>query len=516
MSSLAINAYHGDSAACIVVDGKLVAAAEEERFRRIKHWAGFPSEAIRYCLHEAGARLSDVGIMAVNSDPKRGPAASGWRYLLQKRPNLGLRRQAAAARASSGRASRRCWPRRFRASASAARSSASSITSRTWRRRSTCRRSTRRSPSPSTASATSPARPGAWRAATAIDVDGRVYFPHSLGIFYQAHDPVPRLPALRRRVQGHGPRALRRADASCDQMRRRRADARRTARFELNLDYFRHQREKVDYDLGRRRADQDGTMYTPALEELLGPARAPERAARAAPPRPRALGAGHVRGAFFHLLDDAAPQVPGRRRSCSPAAARLNSVANGKVTDAHAVQARLRAGGGRRRGRRDRRGAVRALRARAARRRARLRHGSRLLGPGVSTTTRSQALLDARGRQDRRASAARCERDRRRCRRSASAPPSAIADGRRRRLVPGAHGVGPARARQPLDPGRPAPRRHEGHPQPQDQAARVVPPVRAVDPARARRGVVRAGRRRPVHDAGLPDPRGEARRRSRR
>ena len=51
---LGINAYHGDSAACMIKDGVLIAAAEEERFRRIKHWAGFPSEALRYCLDEAG------------------------------------------------------------------------------------------------------------------------------------------------------------------------------------------------------------------------------------------------------------------------------------------------------------------------------------------------------------------------------------------------------------------------------------------------------------------------------
>jgi carbamoyltransferase len=56
MIILGINAYHGDSAACIVIDGKLVAAIEEERIRRIKHWAGFPSEAIRP-LAMRGGRL---------------------------------------------------------------------------------------------------------------------------------------------------------------------------------------------------------------------------------------------------------------------------------------------------------------------------------------------------------------------------------------------------------------------------------------------------------------------------
>ena len=51
---LGLNAYHADAAACLIKDGELLAAVEEERFRRIKHWGGFPSESIRYCLAEAG------------------------------------------------------------------------------------------------------------------------------------------------------------------------------------------------------------------------------------------------------------------------------------------------------------------------------------------------------------------------------------------------------------------------------------------------------------------------------
>ena len=84
---LGVNAYHGDSAACIVVDGKLVAAAEEERFRRIKHWAGFPSESIRYCLREAKAKLSDVSVLAINSDP-RASNLERLAFMVQHRPSL--------------------------------------------------------------------------------------------------------------------------------------------------------------------------------------------------------------------------------------------------------------------------------------------------------------------------------------------------------------------------------------------------------------------------------------------
>jgi carbamoyltransferase len=57
---LGISAYYHDSAAALVVDGNIVAAAQEERFTRKKHDAEFPAEAIRYCLREAGLSLTDI------------------------------------------------------------------------------------------------------------------------------------------------------------------------------------------------------------------------------------------------------------------------------------------------------------------------------------------------------------------------------------------------------------------------------------------------------------------------
>ena len=52
MYILVLNAYHGDSSACIFKDGEFIAAIEEDRIRCIKHWAGFPSEFIKFCLDE--------------------------------------------------------------------------------------------------------------------------------------------------------------------------------------------------------------------------------------------------------------------------------------------------------------------------------------------------------------------------------------------------------------------------------------------------------------------------------
>ena len=70
MIIVGINAYHADSSAAIFVDGKLIAAIEEERFRRVKHWAGFPRLAIEFCLKEAGITYNDVDHFSIGRDPK--------------------------------------------------------------------------------------------------------------------------------------------------------------------------------------------------------------------------------------------------------------------------------------------------------------------------------------------------------------------------------------------------------------------------------------------------------------
>ena len=69
MYILGLNAYHADSSAAIFKDGVMLAAIEEERFTRIKHWAGFPAESIRFCLKEAGISLADLDYITIGRDP---------------------------------------------------------------------------------------------------------------------------------------------------------------------------------------------------------------------------------------------------------------------------------------------------------------------------------------------------------------------------------------------------------------------------------------------------------------
>jgi carbamoyltransferase len=69
MIILGINSYHPDSSAALIADGRLVAAVEEERLNRIKHFAGFPLLSIKYCLREAGVSIKDVDYIIIPRNP---------------------------------------------------------------------------------------------------------------------------------------------------------------------------------------------------------------------------------------------------------------------------------------------------------------------------------------------------------------------------------------------------------------------------------------------------------------
>ena len=60
MNILGISAFYHDSAACLVRDGEIIAAAQEERFTRKKHDASFPKKAVEFCLKQGGIRTSDL------------------------------------------------------------------------------------------------------------------------------------------------------------------------------------------------------------------------------------------------------------------------------------------------------------------------------------------------------------------------------------------------------------------------------------------------------------------------
>lgn len=325
MLILGLNAYHADSAACLLSDGAIVAAAEEERFRRIKHWAGFPSEAIRYCLAEAGASLADVEIVAVNSDP----GASFLKkvgYTLRSRPDLALvldrvrnqgRRQSIEAELAAA------FP------GSAFKGRVQRVEHHLAHLASCFLVSPFREASVVSVDGFGDFSSAAWGVGcgTAIAVEGRIHFPHSLGIFYQAMTQYLGFPHYgdEYKVMGLAPYGrpaylahMRRIVRLCE-----------SGGFELDTVYFRHHRERIDYAWSGG-SPHVGTLFSPALEELLGPARAKDE-----PLSERHRDIAHstqamFEEAFFHLLMHL-HAAHGLDSLALAGGCAMNSVANGKV-----------------------------------------------------------------------------------------------------------------------------------------------------------------------------------------
>jgi carbamoyltransferase len=68
MNILGLNIFHSDSSACVIKNGVIIAASEEERFNRIKHYAGFPINSAMFCLEQANLKITDIDFVAINSD----------------------------------------------------------------------------------------------------------------------------------------------------------------------------------------------------------------------------------------------------------------------------------------------------------------------------------------------------------------------------------------------------------------------------------------------------------------
>lgn len=325
MLILGLNAYHGDSSACILRDGRIVAAVEEERFRRIKHWAGFPSESIRYCLAEAGAKLRDVQHLAVNSDPKASLLKKAG-YAIRQRPDLSLlldRVRNQRKRLSLEAELAQAFPsEKFAGSVHRVEHHVAHLAS---------------------AFLVSPFRKSvvvsvdgfgdfssaAWGLGQDRDiaVDGRVYFPHSLGIFYQAITQYLGFPHYgdEYKMMGLAPYG----QPSFAPQLRKLVSLHEDGSFSLALDYFRHHKEKVPYEWAGG-IPTVGTLFSSKLVELLGPARAADQKLEDQH-RDIARSAQLVyEEAFFHLLHKLHDRYGASDLSLAGGCA-MNSVANGKV-----------------------------------------------------------------------------------------------------------------------------------------------------------------------------------------
>ncbi len=325
MIILGLNAYHGDASACVVRDGIIVAAAEEERFRRIKHWAGFPSEAIRYCLSAAGAKLQDLDHIAINSDPRAGFIKKA-KFALLNRPDPRLiidRLRNQTKRHSVETELRTAFPEaEFKGKLHRIEHHVAHLAS--------CFLvSPFQQATVISIDGFGDFSSAAWGlgSATTIDVEGRVYFPHSLGIFYQALTQYLGFPNYgdEYKVMGLAPYG----QPSFLQEMRQIVRLLDDGSFALETKYFRHHREKIAYEW-EGGSPTVGTLFSHNLETLLGPARRQgEPLEQKHKDLARSIQAMYEE-AFFHLL----VTLHARHKNQSLALAggcAMNSVANGKI-----------------------------------------------------------------------------------------------------------------------------------------------------------------------------------------
>lgn len=325
MIILGLNAFHADSSAAILRDGKLIAAAEEERFCRIKHWAGFPNAAIKYCLNEAGLKLSDVDHVAFN----QRNSANALRkivYLLSQRPSFSLvssRIRNRRARLNIPTLLERVFPdERTRAKFHAVEHHLAHLSS-----------AFHVSPFEEAAVVSVDGfgdfSSAAWgtAAGSEISILGRVYFPHSLGVFYQAITQYLGFPYYgdEYKVMGLAPYGR----PSFADLMRKMVELLPQGGFRLDLNYFRHHRENISFQWNDTSPDY-GDLFSPELEKLLGPRRLPtdplddrhRNIARSA----QAI----YEEAFFHLIR-ALHKRTGLTDLALAGGCAMNSVANGKV-----------------------------------------------------------------------------------------------------------------------------------------------------------------------------------------
>jgi len=325
MNIIGLNAFHGDSSACLFVNGDMVAAVEEERFRRIKHWAGFPSESIRFCLSSQGLKLSDIDAIAINTDS----ASARWRklaFVMSGQASFALIKEKLFVRSHrKGIAEhlQESFPdQTFTGDIEYVEHHLAHLAS-------AYNVSPYESASIISVDGFGDFASAAWGLGQGgnIDLQKRVYFPHSLGIFYQALTQYLGFPHYgdEYKIMGLAPYG---EPKFRDQMDEIVAPV-KCQGFRLNLDYFQHHKKPIGYEWDNG-SPQVSQLYHNKLAELLGPVRQKgEELTQHHRDVARSVQDAYER-TFFSMLNELHAEHQSDNLTIAGGCG-MNSVANGKV-----------------------------------------------------------------------------------------------------------------------------------------------------------------------------------------
>jgi len=324
MYILGINAYHGDSSAAILKDGKIIAAAEEERFTREKHWAGFPKNAIEYCLKEANISLEDLDYIAINRNPKAN-LEQKLLYLIKKKPSFGMlmnRVKNQKKWANLRDEFRKYFETDIKAKIVNVEHHKAHMASSFLA-------------SPFEKSAILSIDGFGDFVSTAfgvgngnkMEIFNRIYFPHSLGIFYQAMTQYLGFWKYGDEYKVMGLSAY--GEPKYMDIMREIVILKDDGTFELNLKYFRHHKENVEYEWDNT-TPYIGRLFSEELEKELGAARKKDESITQYHMEIAASIQRMFEEAVVHMLKHLYKET-GLENVCLGGGAAMNSVMNGKI-----------------------------------------------------------------------------------------------------------------------------------------------------------------------------------------
>jgi carbamoyltransferase len=324
---LGINAYHGDSSACLVVDGKLVVAIEEERIRRIKHWAGFPTESIRFCLEYSGLKISDIDHVTIGRNPsahmhkkilfglQRMPS---FKYIKSRLSNMGKVRDVKTIMADELGID----PSQLKAQFHNVEHHRAHMASSFFL-----------SPFDEAACLTIDgfgdfvSTMWASGKGNRLDVDQMVQFPHSMGLFYTACTQYLGFPRYgdEYKIMGLAPYG---EPEYLDDLRQI-IQLKKNGGFELNLDYFHHHNAGVEMQW-ENGSPEMGPVFSDAWAKRFGPVRQKDEPLEDHHRNMARSLQAMAEEVYFHTLNHLADKFPSRNL-CLAGGCAYNSVANGKV-----------------------------------------------------------------------------------------------------------------------------------------------------------------------------------------
>lgn len=332
---LGVNVFHGDSSAALIMDGELVAAVEQERYNRQKHSAGVPYDAIAGVLKMAGVQLSDVDAIAVGRDNrahrvrKAAFVASNVTTILPSAlRQVALRRNADSLP--------QLLSRHFGESESMLRERMVAVEHHRAHLASAYYLSGWDSASVISLDGFGDFVSTMWAtgSGSALDVWQSVYFPHSLGVLYQAVTQYIGFPKYgdEGKIMGLAPYGEPRYLDAMHALIRPAGNG----RFVLNSRYFIHTTHGVDLDFSQGEP-RVGPLYTPHWQELFGRAARSQEQARAEPldvwTRDMAASVQQLCERYIMDVVRAAWARDQNPRLCLAGGVALNSVANGKIAD---------------------------------------------------------------------------------------------------------------------------------------------------------------------------------------